>query len=109
MASATPRLRNVVAKRARVASGRVEVDEIALAIDGASPAYIKELLRRATVLSVVEDGSIRVTQSLLRQAHEELSSSGLLGQRMLGFQSDDDIADHLPPVPGFPMGLFPAP
>jgi len=87
----------------------VDLDEIALAIDGASPAYIKELLRRATVLSVAEDGSIRVTQSLLRQAHEELSSSGLLGQRMLGFQSDDDIADHLPPVPGFPMGLFPAP
>ncbi len=84
------------AMRRRVpAAGPVLIDRIrthlgvAGATEGASPAWIKELLRRAAVLSVAEGGSIAVTQSHLNAAYQELASSGLLGQRMLGFQSVD--------------------
>jgi len=84
----------------------VDLDQIAATIDGASPAYIKELLRRAAVLAVAAGGSMVVTQAHLHAAHDELASSGLLGQRMLGFQSGER-PDTMPMVPGFPAGWYP--
>lgn len=83
----------------------VDLDEIATAIEGASPAYIKELLRRAAVLSVAANGTgtIVVTQAHLHAAHDELTSSGLLGQRMLGYQDGDHVGS-VSDVPGFMAG-----
>jgi hypothetical protein len=58
------------------------VDEL----DGVSPAFIRELLRRAALLAAEEsDGSLRVGAAHLRRAVEELTlATNNLTQRLLG-------------------------
>jgi hypothetical protein len=89
----------------------VDLDLFARQTDGASPAYIKELLRRAAVLAAVEagkaEGALKVTAAHLEQATEELSEGGRLARRILGFQHADDGPSR-PMEPGFP-GWSPAP
>ena len=53
--------------------------------EGASPAYIKELLRRAALIATLESGSARVTAAHIRQAMDELAAGGDLAKRIVGF------------------------
>jgi hypothetical protein len=52
--------------------------------DGASPAYIKELLRKAALLAAIA-GSTSVKPEHLDAAMEELSAGGELAKRIVGF------------------------
>src|SRR5437667_5983761 len=52
--------------------------------EGASPAYIKELLRRAALIATIEEGThARVRDAHIRQAMEELSTGGELAKRIV--------------------------
>ncbi len=88
----------------------VDLEPFARETDGASPAYIKELLRRASVLAAIEatdgDVSLKVTAAHLTRAIEELSEGGRLARRILGFQHADG-SPGFPIEPGFP-GPHPA-
>ena len=83
----------------------VDLESFARETDGASPAYIKELLRRASVLAAIEategNGALNVTAAHLTRAIEELSEGGRLARRILGFQHADD-GPEFPIEPGFP-------
>lgn len=63
--------------------------------DGASPAYIKELLRKAALLAAIA-GSKAVTTAHLDAAMEELAAGGELAKRIVGFGTSG--------VPLGPMG-----
>ena len=75
--------------------------------EGASPAYIKELLRKAVLLAA-EDGRLgAVAESDLEAAMDELAAGGRLAERLLGARAD--VRDPgppgglpAPPPPGFP-------
>ncbi len=74
---------------------------------GASPAYIKEMLRRAALLAAI-DGSAAVKHGHLDTAMSELESGSDLAKRIVGFGT----AAYLPPAPSVgpmrPAG-FPTP
>jgi hypothetical protein len=90
---------------------RLEVTDLAKFIartEGASPAYIKELLRNATVFGAIDSdgtGPIRVTDKHLDQAMDELTEGGRLAERIAGFARPGD--EGPPPGPMGPSG-FPA-
>jgi len=74
--------------------------------EGASPAYIKELLRNATVFGAIDgdgDGAIRVTDKHLDQAMDELTEGGRLAERIAGFARPGD--EGPPPGPMGPSGF----
>jgi hypothetical protein len=68
-------------------------------LDGTSPAFIRELLRRAALVAAEQtaDGALRVTEAHLHAAHDELRRGGdeltqtLLGARAPGIESVADI------------------
>jgi hypothetical protein len=85
----------------------VDLDSLIARSEGASPAYIKELLRRGAVLAASEGAAPRVSGVHLEAAFEELSEGGRLAQRILGFRPlDEPPAAAAPPHPvgqtGFP-------
>lgn len=90
----------------------VDVGDIADRIEGASPAYVKELLRKAALLAVTDhrregDGAV-VTADHVEAALAELSEGGRLAQRLLGFQADGEPSEGelpFPPRRPFPSGL----
>jgi cell division protease FtsH len=63
-------------------------DELIEALDGVSPAFIRELLRRAALLAAeTSDGALRVSDELLHRALRELrDGSGQLTNVLLGAQ-----------------------
>jgi cell division protease FtsH len=65
----------------------VRLEDHVGATDGASPAYIKELLRRAALIATIETGKARVTDSHITRAMDELASGGELAKRIVGFGS----------------------
>jgi hypothetical protein len=67
-------------------------DQLTADLDGVSPAFIRELLRRAALLAAEEtDGALRVTADHLRRAHEELrSGADELTNTLLGAQPPPD-------------------
>lgn len=76
----------------------VDVAALVARTEGASPAYIKELLRKAA-LRALEDGS----GAVIRQEHvdgalDELGQGGRLAERILGFKPDH------PGTPASPAG-----
>jgi hypothetical protein len=73
----------------------VPLDDYVAATEGASPAYIKELLRRAALIATIERGSARVADGHIRQAMEELAAGGELAKRIVGFGT----SAYLPPAP----------
>ena len=74
----------------------LELHEIVVeATEGASPAYIKELLRRAALIATIETGVARVRDAHLKQAMDELSGGGELAKRIVGFGT----SAYLPPAP----------
>lgn len=93
----------------------VDLAALVARTDGASPAYIKELLRKAAVLAVSDpaaapDGDVVVTSAHLDRALEELGEGGRLAQRLLGFYSAAEPSltggeVPRPPIPtGYPGG-----
>ena len=72
----------------------VDFDAYVAKTDGASPAYIKELLRKAALIAAIE-GSAVVATAHLDRAMEELAAGGELAKRIVGFGT----AAYLPPAP----------
>jgi len=61
------------------------IDELARRTDGASPAFIKELLRRIAQHHLEANGSGEVSHENVEAAlHEMLFSGGVLNTRLLG-------------------------
>jgi hypothetical protein len=67
-------------------------DRLIADLDGVSPAFIRELLRRAALVAAEEsDGALRVTAEHLRSALEELrTGAGELTNTLLGARPDLD-------------------
>jgi hypothetical protein len=97
----------------------VDLEAIVTRTEGATPAYIKELLRKAAVLAAAEDitdgaehAGVVVTAAHLETALAELDEGGRLAQRLLGLRPGEPTpgATELPPPmrpvapTGFPMG-----
>src|SRR5437899_2610279 len=87
-----------------------DLDRFIARTEGASPAYIKELLRNATVFGAIDGngaGAVRVTDKHIDQAMDELAEGGRLAERIAGFARPGD--EGPPPGPmgpsGFPVGL----
>lgn len=72
----------------------IDLDSYVERTAGASPAYIKEMLRRAALLGAIA-GTRSVTREHLDQAMSELETGGELAQRIVGFGT----AAYLPPSP----------
>jgi ATP-dependent 26S proteasome regulatory subunit len=85
----------------------VDLDGYIERTDGASPAYIKEMLRRAALLAAIA-GARDVSHEHLDTAMTELEAGGELAKRIVGFGT----AAYLPPSPSVgpmrPAG-FPSP
>jgi hypothetical protein len=74
-----------------------------------SPAYIKELLRKAALLAATVGRGTVVTDGDLAAAMEELSQGGELAERILGYRPqaagpERNRAFPFPPT-GFPAAL----
>jgi ATP-dependent 26S proteasome regulatory subunit len=84
----------------------VDLDAFAARTQGASPAYIKEVLRRASVLAALpaasNDSELVVTGANVEQAIDELSEGGRLAGRILGFGQGGEEAPGRPMVSGYP-------
>jgi hypothetical protein len=90
----------------------VDLDALVARTEGASPAYIKELLRNAAVLAASSsagtgDTAVIVTGAHLEMALAELDEGGRLARRLLGFRPDPATPSPAPPTPPIPPG-FPA-
>src|SRR6266508_888097 len=72
----------------------VDFDSYVERTDGASPAYIKELLRKAALLAAI-GGSRVVRSEHLDAAMDELAAGGELAKRIVGFGT----SAYLPPAP----------
>ncbi len=90
----------------------IDLDAIAERIEGATPAYIKELLRKAAVQAASESGPMIVTGSHVETALAELDQGGRLARRLLGFRTDESMEGAADPrvlggrsmSTGFPAG-----
>jgi DNA polymerase III delta prime subunit len=90
----------------------VDLKAVATRIEGATPAYVKELLRKAAVLAAAGSTGDRlvVTAAHLESALAELNEGCRLAQRIVGFRPDDEPSAPTsawpiprPPIPtGFP-------
>jgi len=67
-------------------------DQLVADLDGVSPAFIRELLRRAALVAAEEsDGALRVTAEHLRSALEDLrTGAGELTNTLLGARPEPD-------------------
>jgi cell division protease FtsH len=98
----------------------VDLEAMVARTEGATPAYIKELLRKAAVLAAAEtaestDGAeqadLVVTTAHLETALAELDEGGRLAQPLLGLRPGEPTpgaAELMPPMPplaptGFPV------
>ncbi len=64
----------------------VDVARFVEQTDGVSPAYIKEMLRKAALLAAEQGAGTRVRDEHVIAAMEELSQGGRLAERILGFR-----------------------
>jgi hypothetical protein len=67
----------------------VQLDRFVERTEGVSPAYIKELLRKAALLSAEQGLGATVRDEQLSAAMEELSQGGRLAERILGFRPQE--------------------
>jgi len=84
-----------------------DLDRFIARSEGASPAYIKELLRKAALFGAIDGNGagVRVTDKHLDQAIDELTEGGRLAERIAGFTRPGDAGP--PPGAMGPSG-FPA-
>jgi ATP-dependent 26S proteasome regulatory subunit len=86
------RLIALYARSLTVADGLM--DELATRTDGASPAFIKELLRRVAQHHLEAGNSPEVSRDTADSAlHEMLFSGGVLNKRLLGGEGVEGSAD----------------
>ena len=76
--------------------------------EGASPAYIKELLRKAVLLAAEDGLAGAITEATLEAAMAELAEGGRLGERLLGARADapethPQLGGPTPLPPGLPI------
>ena len=79
----------------------VDLDSLVARTEGASPAYIKELLRKAALLAIERGRPDRLRQEDVEGALDELAQGGRLAERILGFRPDG--AAGVARVEGAPM------
>ena len=75
----------------------VDLGRVAARTGGASPAYIKELIRKAALLAVTDGEGAVVTPAHLEAALAELSEGGRLAELLLGFQSSPGTSSPADP------------
>jgi ATPase family associated with various cellular activities (AAA) len=86
----------------------VDVGALVERIDGATPAYIKEVMRKAAVFAAEAGSAASIRQEHIDGALDELAQGGRLAERILGFRPEPPSAQARPGVPpGMPTG-FPA-
>jgi hypothetical protein len=89
----------------------VDAARLVQSTEGASPAYIKELLRKAAVIAVTEGAGLAIQAEHVERAAEEMSIGGKLGLRIMGFpqSSAESATSGGPPRlgTGYPTVLFP--
>jgi ATP-dependent 26S proteasome regulatory subunit len=73
----------------------IDLDGLVARIDGASPAYVKELLRKAALFAALSGSPDRVVQQHVDDAMSELEAGGELAKRIVGFGT----AGFVPPSP----------
>jgi hypothetical protein len=72
------------------------IEELAARTDGASPAFIKELLRRVAQHHLEAGSPDEVSRTTADAAlHEMLFSGGILNKRLLGGEGVEDSDDKL--------------
>ncbi|HTD63872.1 MAG TPA: ATP-binding protein [Verrucomicrobiae bacterium] len=69
-----------------------DLDKFIARTEGASPAYIKELLRKAAVFAAIDGNGagLHVTDKHLDEAMDELTEGGRLAERITGFTRPGD-------------------
>jgi hypothetical protein len=89
----------------------VDVEALAARTEGATPAYIKELLRKAVVVAAEDGRAPRVSSEDLAAALSELSEGGRLADRLVGLRPEPSDGEQRPPGvrgtarwSGFPQG-----
>ena len=94
----------------------VDIHALIERTEGATPAYVKELLRKAALHALEEGGpGTALRQSNVDAAVEEMAQGGRLAERILGFRPEPaggpvQQVPHAPPsstMPGIATG-FPA-
>ncbi len=68
----------------------VDVSRVVAKTEGVSPAYIKELLRKAALLAAEQGAGTTVGEEHVVAAMEELGQGGRLAERLLGFRPTQD-------------------
>jgi AAA+ superfamily predicted ATPase len=103
-ADARRRLFNLYARGLRFEV--TNLDSLIARTEGASPAYIKELLRKAAVFGAIsgDGGVLKVTAKHLDQAMDELTEGGRLAERIAGFTRPGEEGGP-PPGPMGPSGF----
>jgi ATP-dependent 26S proteasome regulatory subunit len=66
----------------------VDLDGLVDRIEGATPAYVKELLRKATLRALEAGAGETLRQEDIDGALDELAQGGRLAERMLGFRPE---------------------
>jgi hypothetical protein len=97
----------------------IDVSGLVARTEGASPAYIKELLRKAALRAVESGSGARLGQEHIDGALEELAQGGRLAESILGFKPEHPGSAASPrpgranmppagqgPVTGFPQQIF---
>lgn len=82
----------------------VDIGALVERTEGATPAYIKELLRKATVHALEGSASTALRQADVDSALEELAQGGRLAERILGFRPEP-----IGPLPTQSMPFAPPP
>jgi ATPase family associated with various cellular activities (AAA) len=84
----------------------VDVGGLADRTEGATPAYIKELLRKATLQSLDGGSGTVLRQADVEAALEELAQGGRLAERILGFRPEPaGTPSHQMPFPPPPSAI----
>lgn len=84
----------------------VDIDALVERTEGATPAYIKELMRRAALQAAEAGAGNTVGREHMQSALEELSEGGRLAERLLGLRPESPGSEVRPGVvAGAPTGF----
>jgi ATP-dependent 26S proteasome regulatory subunit len=85
----------------------VDVAGLVERTEGATPAYIKELMRKAALHAAEAGSGVTVRQEHIQAALDDLAEGGRLAERILGFRPEPIDPELQPPgpLPGMPTGF----
>jgi hypothetical protein len=84
----------------------VDITDFVTRTDGATPAYVKELMRKAALRAAEAGEGATVRQAHLQGALDELTAGGRLAERILGFRPEPAGPEGRPgPQAGMPTGF----